>query len=316
MSCTFSRERLALHVGGDLSGESEHATARHLERCDDCGRFFEQLRDGQTLLKSLRRETVSASDCTRMRREVMAIINDARDGSGWVLRIERAITLAFRRRSYALASVALVGVVSLSVLVQLSHTGSGMSEVMFEGKDTLLRPEAYRDWTLVSQSAPPSRSGFGGIGSPTATRSHSVYINPSAYREYIRTGTFPDGTLMVWESGAREEGKPDRSHMESAVLLASVKDSTRFDEDWGFFDFTGREGKVMAKAKALPDSRGCRVCHQEDAKTDHVFTQFYPVLHAAQRSGQPSRPGRTATPEPLGWVPPSGAARLPHAAHL
>lgn len=70
------------------------------------------------------------------------------------------------------------------------------------------------------------------------------------------------------------------------MLLASVKDDTRFDGGWGFFDFTALDGTVMSKAEALPESSGCRACHRQHGETDHVFTQFYPILRSAQLGSQ------------------------------
>jgi hypothetical protein len=283
MSCAFSKEMLALHVEGDLSDAAAEMTSGHLKTCDDCRRFLEQLRARQSMLKSLRRETVSPSECTHMRREVMSLINDGRDRSGWALRIERAIMLGFRRRSYAPAAVALAGIVSVSVLAQLRHTepNTKQSVAVFEGRDMLFRPEGYRDWIIVGPSARARLSGVNhGAASATRAATPSVYINPSGYREYAKTGRFPEGTVMIWESVNREPETADRPHTELPAVLASVKDSTRFDGGWGFFDFTGLEGSMPSKAQALPESSGCRACHRRDAETDLVFTQFYPVLSA------------------------------------
>jgi Cytochrome P460/Putative zinc-finger len=297
MSCVFSREMLALHVEGDLSGRAAEMTSSHLETCEDCRRFLEELRARQSLLKSLRRETVSPSECTRMRREVMSIINHGQDRSGWALQVERAIMLGFRRRSYALAAFALLAIVSVSVLAQMRHTAptTQQAAAVFEGGDTLFRPEGYRDWIMVGPSATAHRSGVNhGAASTTGTAIPSVYIDPSGYREYAKTGSFPEGTVMVWESVSREPETADRPHKESPVLLASVKDSTRFDGGWGFFDFTGLEGSTTSKAQAS-ESSGCRACHRRDAETDQVFTQFYPVLQSARRAAQLAVPRWSAS---------------------
>jgi len=313
MSCTFSREQLALHLEGDLSGAAADAAANHLARCGDCRRFMEQLHRRQSLLKSLRRETVSASQCTGMRRDVMSIINDRSDRGGWALRMERMIALGFRRRSYALAAVAVLGIVSVSMLGQLLHSAPGTrpSLAVFEGRDTLLRPEGYRDWIEVGPSSAlhgstADRGGAGRTGAAAGTVSSRVYINPSGYQEYARTGRFPEGTLMVWESVSRAPEAAgqsfDRPHDTSPVLLASVKDSARFDGGWGFFDFTGLDGGVRSKAQALVESSGCRTCHRRDAETDHVFTQVYPILRFARQGAQLAVPLERAILTPrLAW---------------
>ena len=291
MSCGFSRQLLALHVEGDLSEARTEMTSSHLRTCEDCRRFLEELRTTQSLLKSHRSETIRPSDCTPMRRAVMSIIEDRREGLGWALRIERTIMLGFGLRSYACAAVGLLAIVSVSVLAQMRQTTPTMrtSAAVFERGNTLVRPEGYRDWILVAPSSMPIRSGIGSAASATHTPTRRVYINPVGYREYEKTGRFPEGTLMIWESVS---GRPDMAphpHNESA-LLASVKDSTRFDGGWGFFNFTGIDGTVSARAQALPESSGCGTCHRQDAETDHVFTQFYPVLQSAGRAMQLSVP--------------------------
>jgi hypothetical protein len=283
--CPFPRETLALHVEGDLSGPAATIAASHLAACDDCQRFFEQLRARQFLLKSLRRETVSPSECPALRREVMSIVNDWQGRSGWVLRVERAIMLGFHRRAYAMAAVLFLALV---LGLKGGQTGvrsgpePGLPPVspVFEGRDTLLRPENYRGWLLVSRTDGLQRSaGADNASSRTRPPAQRVYINPTAYREYARTGRFPEGTVMIWES----LGKPEttyRPHKQSPALLASVKDDSRFEGGWGFFDFTAREGRLAARSKALAESSGCGVCHSRDAGTDHVFTQFYPLLRS------------------------------------
>jgi hypothetical protein len=284
VSCGFSRELLALHVEGDLSQAHAEETSNHLRTCENCRRFLDELHSTQSLLRSLRGETIRPSDCAPMRRKVMSIIEDRREGLGWALRIERAIMLGFGLRSYALAAVALVGMVSVSVLAQMRQTAPAMSAsaAVFERGNTLLRPEGYRDWILVAPFTTSHRSGVDPDTRAVRTSSHRVYINPAGYREYEKTGKFPEGTLMIWES---VRGGPDtlHPHKESA-LLASVKDSTRFDGGWGFFDFTALDGAVTARAQAVPESRGCRTCHRQHAETEHVFTQFYPVLQSAGRA--------------------------------
>lgn len=301
MSCGFSKELLALHAEGDLSEARAEVTSSHLRMCEDCRRFLDELRTTQSLLKSLRSETIRPSDCTPMRREVMSIIQGRRGGSGWALRIERAIMLGFGLRSYAFAAVALVAIVSVSVLAQMRQTPPAMrpSAAVFERGNTLLRPEGYRDWIRVAPSSMPHPSGIDPAASAKHTATHWVYINPVGYREYEKTGRFPEGTLMIWESVSGGPDMAPHPHKESG-LLASVKDSTRFDGGWGFFNFTGVDGTVTTRAQALPESSGCGACHRQDAETDHVFTQFYPVLQSARRTTQLSVPRDNASlTEPL-----------------
>ena len=257
MSCRFSRETLALHAEGDLPGAATAATVSHLAACQECRRFLEELRDSQALMKSARRETVRPSDCTAMRREVMTIINKRAGRLGWGLRIERAIALGLRP-SYGMAAFLLLGILSVSVLAQIRPaTHATVSPAVLEGSDTLLRPDGYRHWTLMSDAVPGDAAGS---QLPSVNR---VYINPSSYREYAKTGRFPEGTVLVWEPADPQRAAPRGGpHHASSTLLVSLKDGTKFESGWGFYDFSGTGGTPPPKARALPESRGCRTCHR------------------------------------------------------
>ena len=78
----------------------------------------------------------------------------------------------------------------------------------------------------------------------------------------------------------KESGLQGSYEKEFVALEASVKDSSRFEGGWGYFNFTDNQGRP--KANTAPDEGGCRACHRQRAETDHVFTQFYPVLRSAR----------------------------------
>jgi hypothetical protein len=264
---------LALHVEGDLAGAAAAATMSHLASCKECQRFLDELRASQALVKSVRRETASASACTAMRREVMTIINERPQSLGWALRIERALALGLRP-SFRMAALLLLGILSASTLAQLRPvTQAGVPT------DSLLRPEGYREWILVSG---------GGTADPSGGLSASVdrvYINPSSYRDYVKTGRFAEGTVLVWEPASPEQTVAgDRPHSTSSTLLVSVKDSSKFESGWGFYDFS-----AVRTARALPESSACRACHQQTA-TDPVFTRFSPGLRSRMQPSSSSMP--------------------------
>ncbi len=256
MSCGFSREWLALHAEGDLCGAPRELAEIHVQRCAECAEFLDDLRLRQQLLKSLRQETATRAECTAMRSEVMNAIHDRRLGPGaWLLGLERMMWLGLRRQAYALAAAALL-VVSVSVVAQNRATPAAAdADPIFAGQDSLIRPERYRDWVMMP-------AGTKRAGESVGHGAGAAYVNPRAYRERERGGQFPDGTVMVWESA------------HGPLLLAAVKDSARFADGWGFFDFSGGSGSRVAKAEPLPDASGCRTCHLKDAGTDHTLAQF------------------------------------------
>jgi len=174
--------------------------------------------------------------------------------------------------------------VPIVVFGQSATSRPDTAAAVFEGKTTLKRPEGYREWVFVGSSLGLAYSQTPGQSQARNPELyHNVYINPSSYREYARTGKFPDGTVMVLEL-ARSEVKSEPglqgSYKKDFVALeASVKDSSRFEGGWAYFNFTEAPGKL--KATAEPFSQNvCWSCHHTNAATDHVFTQFYPVLRA------------------------------------
>ncbi len=164
------------------------------------------------------------------------------------------------------------------------------SPAVFEGKDTLLLPKGYRQWVFVGSSLGLRyRASSGKVSKERQETYKNVYINPTAYREFSATGQFPDGTVMILEIARAEQknepGLQGSFQQEFIALEAAVKDSSRFDGAWAYFSFDGDNGQRKTKARPFPQE-SCQSCHRDKAATDHVFTQFYPVLRevAPQRN--------------------------------
>src|SRR5947199_964094 len=120
----------------------------------------------------------------------------------------------------------------------------------FEGKDTLLRPEGYREWVFVGSSL-GLRYGEG-QKQPGPLEYKNVYIDPAAYRVYRETGAFPQGTVLVLETLTAEEKKEPglRGSFQKQFngLSAAVKDRDRFPDGWAYFSFSeGRKTKPRAR---------------------------------------------------------------------
>ena len=286
MKCAFSKELLALYIEGDLPGAQSEKVRGHLVQCGECEQFCEQLRQSQLVFKSLRHDMPNAAALAGVRHEVLARTENP-ETLGWALRMERLLLLGFRKPRYAVAGLAILAIVSVSLLAQIQQPR--VHAAIFEGRDTLLRPTNYREWVFVgsstglsyAQNSAPGRNG--GNGMAMDPMFHNVYIDPVAYREYSRTGEFPEGTVMILEMASaevkQEPGLQGSYEKDFIALEASVKDSSRFEGGWGYFGFTGADGKLKDRAQAFPEA-SCRSCHEQKAATDHVFTQFYPVLRS------------------------------------
>jgi hypothetical protein len=73
----------------------------------------------------------------------------------------------------------------------------------------LALPEDYREWVYLS-------SGFDMSYSPMAMAGHhmfdNVFVEPSAYKAFVATGTWPDKTILVLEvRGAKDKGSINKN---------------------------------------------------------------------------------------------------------
>jgi hypothetical protein len=155
----------------------------------------------------------------------------------------------------------------------------------FNDQDELIQPEGYREWIYVGTPVTPNELNNGKAAFPEF---HNVYIYPEHFKKWKKTGSFPDGTILMKELvsvGSKQAASGVGYFMGEFIgLEATIKDSKRFKSEpgqWAYFSFT-REGKKPAKTgKAFPANK-CNFCHQAFAKDDWVFTQYYPVLRAAK----------------------------------
>ncbi len=147
----------------------------------------------------------------------------------------------------------------------------------FTAAGELIRPENFRDWMFVT-------SGLGmtynqPTGAPRTPSFTNVYVNPPAYRAFMKTGQWPDKTMFILEVRASSsEGSINKGgHFQSNLIVveASVKDETRYPGKWAYFDF-GRDMKPQVAALATTER--CYACHGEHAAVDNTFVQFYPTL--------------------------------------
>jgi hypothetical protein len=172
----------------------------------------------------------------------------------------------------------------LTILLVAARQNQQTVVPAFEGKTTLLRPANYREWVFVGSSLGLS---YAQAASSTNEMYHNVYIKPEAYREFARTGKFPEGTVLAMEMASADTKKEPALHgsfeSEFIGLEVAVKDSSRFPGGWAYYGFSnGMGSQYRDKAEPFPASAGCVACHKQNAATDNVFTQFYPVLRAAK----------------------------------
>ena len=139
-------------------------------------------------------------------------------------------------------------------------------------EDELVLPPDYREWIFLS-------SGIGMTYSGSASQNpafENVFVNPEAYRQFLKTGTWPDHTVMLLEIRLSESrvsiNKDGRVQTTVRAIEAHVKDSAR--GGWAFYGFQNGADK----GKLFPKTADCYSCHQQNGATDTTFVQFYPTL--------------------------------------
>ena len=150
----------------------------------------------------------------------------------------------------------------------------------FDTTGAMILPVGYREWIFVGSAI---GLGYKEADEPDVGKFSHVYINPVGYRAFRDTGEFPIGTVLMLETASRGEKKNPAlaGHYSDQFvgLEAAVKTGDRFDDPWTYYNFFGKDQKPLERARRI-ESKSCIQCHREHAETDHVFTQFYPVLRA------------------------------------
>jgi len=165
----------------------------------------------------------------------------------------------------------------------MAQNASNPSPVRFTAGGQLILPGDYREWVFLS-------SGLGMTYQPMSGGGHepaftNVFVNPSAYRSFLKTGTWPDQTMLVLEVRASaSKGSINKAGSYQSGVLGlegEVKDRAKFPGNgWAFFAFgKSSSGKILARPpRGDRESEDCYSCHLEHGAVDNTFVQFYPVL--------------------------------------
>lgn len=169
----------------------------------------------------------------------------------------------------------------------------------YNAQGELKLPDDYRTWVFVGSNlgieygddaTQPAKKDSKPKEAPKADAAkkaktgnfHNVYINPEAYAEYLKSGKFPEKTVLVLDIYKAEAGDSKSILSEGLFpgkqtgIAVAVKNSARPDgskTNWAYYDFP--PGRTTAKAFA---DKACYDCHLHHADDDNVWVQFYPTL--------------------------------------
>lgn len=156
--------------------------------------------------------------------------------------------------------------------LQAASPDSSSNRPQYTSDHRLLRPDNYREWIFLSSGLGMTYSAEAG-GPPMFT---NVFVPRWAYREFLKTGKWPDKSIFVVE----ERNSDSKASINTAGHFQTdfegfgveVKDSSA-PELWSYYNF-GADTKA-AKVNPKP---ACWQCHEDHAAVEHSFVQFYPTL--------------------------------------
>jgi hypothetical protein len=191
-------------------------------------------------------------------------------------------------RAATLTGIAIIGA-GLGILRNKPLVAQGRrSAAVFTSDGKLQLPTGYRRWVFVGAPLTPNGLNNGMANFPEY---HHVYVEAQNVDAYLKTGSFPEGTVFVKElTRLLDPTFPDGSRTEPSgrgffngeynCMDVTVKDSKRFSKTngWGFFTF-GHHAEPCdktAEEKPVTECAGCHIANV--AKTDMTWIQFYPML--------------------------------------
>jgi hypothetical protein len=194
------------------------------------------------------------------------------------------------RKALLVVSLGL-GIVAATVLLRNPSrvaAATPQSTAVFDADGKLQLPTGYRAWVFVGAPLTPNGLNNGKANFPEY---HDVYIEKQNVDAYLKSGSFPEGTVIVKElTRVLDPTFPDGSRTEPSGrgyfngeyngIDVTVKDSKRFAQTngWGFFTF-GHHPLPYAQTAAESSIAQCAGCHIANvAQTDMTWVQFYPLL--------------------------------------
>jgi len=133
-------------------------------------------------------------------------------------------------------------------------------------------PTGYRQWPhvksmLISSDKHPLFATFGGL--------HHIYANAEAMKAYVKGGTFPDGSVIVFDLLDAKEENGAWVGGDRKFIGVMVKNRARYKATggWGFEGFKGdsRTDRMVTDANGQ-----CFGCHQQQKDNDFTFSGYRP----------------------------------------
>jgi hypothetical protein len=161
-----------------------------------------------------------------------------------------------------------------AVLVSALLLAQSTAPLQYTRDSKMVFPKDYREWIYLS-------SGLGMSYAPGAKDAENpqfdnVFVNPAAYQAFLKTGTWPDKTVLVLELRGSDNhasiAVTGRSQAGVNAMEVHVKDSSH--GGWAFYGFP----KGAQEGTLFPKTADCYSCHEQNGAVDTTFAQYYPTL--------------------------------------
>lgn len=166
-------------------------------------------------------------------------------------------------------------------LILIAGAGFAQDEPRYTSDGMMRLPASYREWIFLSSGLAMTYGPSGQMNAQGNPRFDNVFVSPAAYKSFLKTGTWPDKTMLILEVRDSDShvsiNNGGRVQTGLTAIEVHVKDAARFKAGftggWAFFAFEKSD-----TAKLIPASANCYSCHAEHGAVDTTFVQFYPTL--------------------------------------
>jgi len=173
------------------------------------------------------------------------------------------------KRSITTAAAAVL--IAASSLVAAAFAGPAFDK---DGK--IILPEGRDAWPVLGTTYALSYEGDGG------TTFNTVRMDPESYAAYVKTGKYPVGSMLELEvrRPVTEVSPAKGGQTQGAAIAHSVhvKDEKAGPGTWTFYGY----GNGAKTGNPIARTQACYSCHEQNAKDDTTFTQFYPSMTEAR----------------------------------
>lgn len=167
--------------------------------------------------------------------------------------------------------------VPLVIATALFGQGGSLKPITYASDGSIPLPD-YRKWVFIGSFTAPAEPGH----NPQLT---TTFVEPAAYDIYMKTGLWPDRTIIFSEKRASVNTVPITKggwSQSGGVLAAEIEVKDQSKGGWVFYQASAREKTAIRIDKSMP----CYSCHAEKGAVDNTFVQFYPALiEAAKKNG-------------------------------